>query len=173
LILDWKDFEKTWIDAIVEGIGATASAHPHEQFYAGAIWLLYGDYSSIHSPAFGLNAESTNKDIRWHPPDWRWSPIELVLKRVQRLYTPLAALNLSDDAFEVLWDRHIQALASVSRQATTLVRAGKVPVPSASFNSTFFVGIVDFSQDDADELLQLSVDEQILADSGILKDLAS
>jgi hypothetical protein len=92
---------------------------------------------------------------------------------VQGLYTPLAALNLSDDAFEAVWDRHIQALASVSRQATTLVRAGKVPVPSSSLKTTFFVGIVDFSQDDADELLQLSVDEQILADSGILEELSS
>jgi hypothetical protein len=152
-------------------IKTTATANPDEQFYAGAFWLLYGDNSSIHVPAFGLNSETSDPDLRWHPPDWRWSLIDEAHERVKPLYSPLLHLDVSPETFDVLWEKHIDVLAGASRRATDQVRTGTLSVPDNTFTRHFFVGIIDFGQGDAgDEYLARSVKHGLLQASGVLDD---
>lgn len=170
--VDWQRIERTWFQAAADAIVATVEANPTERFYAGAFWLLYGDYTVIRPSVFGLNAEDSDPDIRWHPPDWRWAMIDAAHERVDPLYEPLTHLDGDEAAFEALWERHIDALAAVSRRLTAFVRSGQIAAPRAAFTPGFFVGIVDFSQgDEAIDYLKRSVDEETIAASGILDDL--
>jgi hypothetical protein len=60
MFLDWAHLEQVWFEAAVDAIVTTAASNPAERLYAGAFWLLYGDYSSLQSPAFGLNSEQSD-----------------------------------------------------------------------------------------------------------------
>ncbi len=168
--VDWKKLEEAWCEAIMEAFDAIASAHPSEQIYVGAFWLLYGDYSSILPPAFGLNSEGGDPEVRWHPPDFRWSPIDEVHHRVQSLYAPLASLSVSEEVFDGLWEEHVGMLASVSRRVTALVRDGSMKIPQMNVTPDFFVGIIDFDRDEeAFDDLRRSVDGPTLERCGILE----
>ncbi len=169
MVVDWSNLQRTWVDAITEAIVVTAAAHPARSLYAGAFWLLYGDHSSILPPAFALNFDGADRSSRWHPPDWQFPSVELVEARMRASYAPLTGLDGDVGTFDVLWERHIDVLASVCREVTAQVRAGALPVAGSSFTSGFFVGIVDFHQDRGDDYLKLSVDARALAGSGILE----
>ncbi len=161
--------ERLRYEAVADAIVATAASNPTERFYAGAFWLLHGDYSSLHAPVFGLNSESSDPAIRWHPPDWRWSIVDEAHERVQPLYRPLRALQVDEPTYQALWDQHIEVLARTSRRVTRAVRSNQLAVDSSAFTPGFFVGIVDFAQgDDAVDYLRRSVDEETIAASGIL-----
>lgn len=71
--VDWAAFEAAWLDAVLATIRDATQASPTERFYAGAFWLLYGDYTKIGSAAFGLGSEPADLHAKWHPPDWRLS----------------------------------------------------------------------------------------------------
>lgn len=169
MIVDWDEIEQEWSDAATEAIVSTTTSNPAERFYAGAFWMLYGDRSSLHVPVFGLNSESSPADIRWHPPDWRWSIIDAAHERVRPLYEPLLTLRVDEATFDALWDRHVDMLAGVSRRLTHAVRSGTLNVDPASFSDHFFVGIIDFSQgDEAIDYLRRSADEKTILTCGIL-----
>ncbi len=170
--VDWKEVESAWVKAAVDAISSTATKHPREQFYAGAFWLLHGDYSSIRVPAFGLNSRSSADDVRWHPPDWKWSLIDAVHERLEPLYAPLLELDASPEIFENLWEQNIDALAAAARRVTDRTHAGGLPVPDKTFTPHFFVGIIDFAHgDSAEDYLRRSVDSERLRASGILDEL--
>jgi hypothetical protein len=105
MLVDWNVIEGAWLQSVTDAIVATAAAHRDERFYAGAFFMLYGDYKSILLPAFGLNAESSSGDVRWHPPDWRWSVIDEAHEHVRPLYKPLEQLDVDKGAFEQLNQR--------------------------------------------------------------------
>ena len=170
MTIDWNEFEHRWVEAVIEAISATVAVHPTERLYAGAFWLLYGDYSSLHVPAFGLNSESSDPEVRWHPPDWRWSSIDEVTERMRPLYVPLLTLHVGESAFESLWEQHIDMLSRVSRRVTESMRAGRAVPGAAVASPGFFIGIIDFGQgDDAVDYLRRSVDAETIAASGILR----
>jgi hypothetical protein len=169
--IDWNEFECRWVEAVIKAIAITVAVHPTERLYAGAFWLLYGDCSSLHVPAFGLSCESSDPEVRWHPPDWRWSLIDEIAERMRPLYVPLLTLHVGESAFESLWEQHIDMLSRVSRRVTESVRAGRVVSDTAVVFPGFFVGIIDFGQgDDAVDYLRRSVDAETIAASGILRD---
>jgi hypothetical protein len=158
---------------VTDAIVATAAANPSEQFYAGAFWLLFGDYSSLHAPVFGLNCENSDPHIRWHPPDWRWTLIDPTHERVLPLYQPLEVLEVDEPTFELLWEQHIDMLARVSRRVTQVVRWNQLAAPSSAFTPGFFVGIIDFSHGgQAVDYLERSVDEETIAACGILDEIS-
>lgn len=167
--IDWNTIEDTWFSAATDAIVVTVASHPNDRLYAGAFWLLYGDYSSILAPAFGLNAEDSDPSVKWHPPDWKWSLIDQVHEQVESLYQPLLELNADESTYEGLWERHIDVLAAVSKRLTAFVAEGQIAAPSSAFAPNFFVGIIDFGQGDRGaEYLRRSVDEHRLIASGIL-----
>ncbi len=169
VIVDWEQFERLWFEVVTGAIVATAVSNPTERFYAGAFWMLHGDGSSLHPPVFGLNSESSDPDIRWHPPDWRWSIIDQAHEHLQPSYRPLLALQVDEATYETLWDQHVEVLARTSRRVTRLVRSNQLIVDSFAFTPGFFVGIIDFAQGiEAVDYLRRSVDEQTIAASGIL-----
>lgn len=171
MVLDWDAIERAWREAVLDAIRATAASNPTERIYAGAFWLLHGDYTSLLVPAFGLNAESSDPQFRWHPPDWRWSVIDEAIHRVAPLYEPLQALEVDGQTFESLCEQHINVLARVSRQVTALVRSGHVAPGAAAFSPSFFVGIIDFAQGEAAvDYLKRSVDEETIEAAGILSE---
>ena len=171
MIVDWEKIEGAWFQSAADAIVATATSNPTERFYAGAFSALYGDYSSILVPGFGLNSENSARDVRWHPPDWRWSIIDEAHERVRPLYQPLLALDVDDSTFDALWERHIDVLATVSHRLTKLVRSHEIAVDPSAFSPEFFVGIIDFSQgDEAIDYLRRSVDEATITSSGILEE---
>jgi hypothetical protein len=53
--VDWEEIESAWFQSAAEAIVATANQNPSERFYAGAFFMLYGNYSSILVPAFGAS----------------------------------------------------------------------------------------------------------------------
>lgn len=165
----WTQIEHAWFEAVCSSIVVTANAHPQERFYAGAFWLLHGDYRSLLCPVFGLNSEQTDPGIRWHPPDWRWSIVDQAHERVRPLYDGLLRLDGDAKRFETLWDEHVDMLSRVSRRVTALARSQKIPGLSVSLSDGFFVGIIDFSQGDAAfDYLRRSVDEITLQGTGLL-----
>ncbi len=167
--VDWGAIERAWLESVTRSIVATVRSNPGECLYAGAFWLLYGDYASIHAPAFSLSPESSDPDLRWHPPDWRWSNLDAPDHALRALYAPLLTLDVDEAVFDVLWEEHIGVLARVSHAATRLVRTGEVLAEPSAFAQSFFVGIIDFAQGDvAFEYLRRSVDEELLVASGIL-----
>ena len=169
MLVDWAEIEQCLFETVVDAITFTVAANAGERFYGGAFWLLYGDYTKISAPVFGLNAESSNQEYRWHPPNWRWSPIDTVSEHLKPLYAPLGSLQIEERAFEALWEEHIDVLARVSRLVTHVVRAQRLAAPGAAFTPEFFVGIVDFGQGDvAIDYLRRSVAEEIIAASRIL-----
>jgi hypothetical protein len=169
--VDWKEIEGGWFQSAADAIVATVASNPTERFYAGAFSPLYGDYSSILVPGFGLNSESWSRDVRWHPPDWHWSIIDEAHERVRPLYQALLALDVDGSTYEVLWERHIDLLAKVSHRLTELVRSREIAADPAAFSTGFFVGIIDFSQgDDAIGYLKRSVDAATITSSGILEE---
>jgi hypothetical protein len=171
VIVDWGKLECAWLQSVTDAVVSTARSNPTERFYAGAFWLLYGDYSSILAPAFGMNSENSDREVRWHPPDWRWSIIDSAHERVRPLYEPLKALQVDVVTFDSLWNEHIDVLARVSRRITDAVRSRTINVDPAAFSDDFFVGIIDFSQgDEAIDYLKRSVDESTIASSGILEE---
>jgi hypothetical protein len=171
--LNWQALEQAWLAAVTEAIVATASAHPTERLYAGAFWLLYSDGVKIAAPVFALNSENTDPADRWCPSEWRWSwsPLDEILARVDLLYEPLESLDVDESTFDVLVEEHIEMLARVSRRVTELVRSQHVVAKSSAFSPKFFVGIVDQTQSarDAFDYLKRSVDEDLIAASGILE----
>jgi hypothetical protein len=168
--VDWDRLEHVWLQSVIDAISVTATENSAERFYAGAFWLLYGDHRTIQPPAFGMNSVNSEPDIRWHPPDWRWSVIDTASERVAPLYRPLLELDVDDRTYEELWDEHINVLARVSRTVTDLVRSNQVEPGHIAFTSDFFVGVIDFAQGDAAvEYLKRSVDEQTLAHTRILE----
>ncbi len=169
MIVDWESIESAWLKSATDAIVGTAASSPTECFYAGAFSTLYGDYSAILIPGFGLNSENWARDARWHPPDWRWSIIDEAHERLRPLYQPLLALEVDHPTYEALWEQHIDLLARVSHRLTELVRSQAVAVAPGSFSPGFFVGIIDFAQgEDAIDYLKRSVDEATIASSGIL-----
>jgi hypothetical protein len=169
MIAHWEQIEHAWSEAVCDSLSAIANAHPKERFYAGAFWLLYGDYTSLQCPVFGLNSEQTDPDIRWHPPDWRWSIVDQAHERVRPLYEGLLSLGGDERSFEILWEEHIDMLARVSRRVTELARSRKIPGLTSELSEGFFVGIIDFSQGEAAfDYLKRSVDEITLRETGLL-----
>ena len=96
--VDWQEIQDAWFEAVLTAVSSTATANPGAQFYAGAFWLLYGDYSTIHVPVFGLNSETSDTGIRWHPPDWEVVPY----RRRPRAYG--AAVRTPHETRRVLGD---------------------------------------------------------------------
>lgn len=170
---DWSPVEQEWKRLIVAAIRDLVSAFPDERFYVGAFWLLYGDYSSLLPPAFGFNSEahailqsdsSGDADVRWHPPDWRWSVIDSVSAVITPLYAPLRSLDLSDEAYESLWEEHLQMLSRVCRDLTESAASGTAAFEGLHLPDGFFLGIIDGAQgDDYERLLRLSIDDTHLA----------
>lgn len=169
--IDWDAIESAWEHAILAAIHSVAAAHPAEVLYAGAFWMLYGDYTSILPPAFGLNAESAGAGTRWHPADWLWPVVDEVASAVAEHYMPLANLAIPADSFDAVWQRHIDLLSRVSRKVTAAVQAREVGLPSSALAANFFVGIIDFAQgEDAVSYLVQSVGDRTILDVGILED---
>lgn len=169
----WAEFEQAGIDAIALAIAKVQGNFPREELYAGAFWLLYGDYNSLHVPAFGLNGEAhatmTDKsgrviDIRWHPPDWKWCVVDEAVERMRPLYRPFLDLDISPEDFEELWESHAAMLARVCRMTTDFARTWSGMFADLSLPSGFLVGIIDWAQgDELPELLRLSLSEEVLA----------
>jgi hypothetical protein len=169
--IEWDQIEKAWVNAITRAIVSITTKNPDECFYAGAFWLLYGDYSSILVPVFGMNSENTDPSIRWHPPNWRWDIINDAVDEVKPLYEPLLEIDVDDKTFEAMWNQHISMLASASKNITSLVRSNKLDINISATTPNFFVGIIDFSYgDEATDYLNRSVDEETIKTSGILED---
>lgn len=173
IIQDWTAIERAWKRSATQAIREIASTFPNEEIYAGAFWLLYGDYSCLRAPLFGLNAEShavssaeaegTPFGLRWHPPDWRWSVIDSVFQAMESLYEPFSKLKISDSAFEELWEGHERMLARVCLELTEAARERRDGFECAVLPETFIVGIIDGSQgDDYERLLRLSIAEKSL-----------
>jgi hypothetical protein len=170
MFVDWADVEQTWFEAAVDAIVTTSASNPAERLYAGAFWLLYGDYTSLLAPAFGLNSESSVPEVRWHPPDWRWATIDRAHQRLQPLYQPLQHLQVEKQHYETLWQQHIDALARAPRRVTELARSNQLQVGNMELSPRFFVGIIDFSHGDAAwDYLRRSVDEETISSSGLLE----
>ena len=163
---DWNMLEDAWVRAATDALVGLATAHPDERIYAGAFWMLYGDYSSIQVPAFGANAESAAEGQRWAPPDWAWSMGNDAHEHVRTLSDPLQDLEIDEGAFEALWAEHIAMLGRVCRRVTSAMRAGD---HAGAFTSAFFVGILDQSQDEALAYLKQSADEATLEAAGVLE----
>jgi hypothetical protein len=172
-IRDWTDIEQAWKRSVTQAICEIAASYPNEEIYAGAFWLLYGDYSCLHAPIFGLNAEShavasadadgTLIGLRWHPPDWRWAVMDPVVEAMKPLYKPFLKLDVSDAEFEELWEGHERMLARVCIELTEAVRQRRLGFEGATLPERFFVGIIDGAQgDDYERLLRLSVAEESL-----------
>lgn len=167
--VDWEAIETAWLELVTRSIVTTVRTDPGECLYAGAFWLLYGDYASIRAPAFSLGPETSGADVRWHPPDWRWSNLGASDQALRSLYAPMLKLDVDAAKFDVLWEEHISVLARVCRTATRLLRAGEMVAEPSAFAPSFFVGIIDFAQGNAAlEYLRRSVDEELLLASGIL-----
>ena len=168
---DWILIEETWIAATRHAIEETLAANPGETFYAGAFWLLYGDDVQINPPCLGLNSEESDPEIRWHPPDWRWDIVDSVIEHMESAYEPLGNLDVSESAWDALWERHIEVLSRVSKEVTRAARSGEIPKGDASLGPHFFVGIIDFAQgDDAIDYLHGSVAPDLLHASGVLEE---
>lgn len=79
-----QDIEAKWFETAAEAILTQVSAYPQEQFYAATFWLFYEDSTRFGTPLLALNTESwieamdpeTGIDLRWHPPDWRFSHLD-------------------------------------------------------------------------------------------------
>jgi hypothetical protein len=171
VVVDWIEIERTWFEAVVDAIVATSAVNPTEHFYVGAFWLVYGDYSSLRVPVFGLNSEShSDPDVRWHPPEWRWSIIDLAHERVEPLYRPMLTLDGDEPTYEALWDKQIEVLARISRRVTRLARSHQLVVEPSALTPGFFLAILDHAQGREAVLdhLRCSVDEESLQRSGIL-----
>lgn len=168
MTFDWKGVEDAWIGAATDALVTLVTSHPDERIYVGAFWMLYGDYRSIQVPAFGANAESAAAGRRWDPPEWEleWSMGNDAHEHVRSLYEPLQDLEIEESAFEALWAEHIAMLGRVCRRVTAVIRAGD---RAGAFTSTFFVGILDPSQDEALAYLKQSAEEATLEAAGVLE----
>lgn len=172
--VDWAELEREWLEVIALACSEVRSKSPQEELYAGAFWLLYGDYRSILVPAFALNSEAHSTltradgqaiDVRWDPPEWKWCVVDEAVEHMRPLYQQLAELDISSEDFEVLWDSHASMLAKVCRTTTACARARSGKFSNIDMPPRFLVGIIDWAQGGAlPNLLRLSLSEEVLGE---------
>ncbi|MET1078742.1 MAG: DUF4303 domain-containing protein [Pseudomonas sp.] len=176
--VNWVEFEREWIDAIALACSEIRNESPQEELYAGAFWLLYGDYKSLLVPAFALNCEAhatlTEEsgqaiDVRWDPSEWKWSSVDQAVEYMRPLYKQFIDLDISAEDFEQLWESHAAMLAKVCRTTTSCARARSGKFSNIELPSKFLVGIIDWAQgDDLPKLLRLSLSEEVLVEHDTL-----
>ena len=172
--VDWAELERQWLEVVALACSEVRSKSPKEEIYAGAFWLLYGDYKSIHVPAFALNSEAHTTlteedgqviDVRWDPPEWKCCVVDEAIEHMRPLYQQLTELDISSEDFEVLWASHSAMLARVCRTTTICARERSGRFANIEMPPKFLVGIIDWAQgDDLPSLLRLSLSEEVLGE---------
>lgn len=176
--VNWSEFEREWLEVIALACSEIQRNFPQEELYAGAFWLLHGDYTSLLVPAFALNSEThatltvergQEIDVRWDPPDWKWSVVDEAVERMRPLYEQFLQLDVSSAEFDELWESHTAMLARVCRSTTACARARSGKYADTSISPRFLVGIIDWAQgEDVPKLLRLSLSEEVLGENGAL-----
>jgi hypothetical protein len=136
-----REIESQWPTHIRRGLGELIRDHPKEQFYVAAFWQFYCDYTVIHPPAFGANAESAARQgARWIPSEWKWDVLNTVIDGIMPLY-----LQLSDElkeAPEAEWDQviaaHYELIPRVARSVTIAIQDRAGPFRDLSLPKGFF-----------------------------------
>jgi hypothetical protein len=162
-----REIESQWPSHIRRGLGELVRDHPSEQIYVAAFWQFYCDYTVIHPPAFGANAESAADDgTRWQPAEWKWDVLRSVIDGIMPVYLELSeALNgATEGEWEEVIAAHYQLVPRVARVVTKAARERSGVFGDLELPKDFFVFAWDFEADakTSNRLVRASVDAAVL-----------
>jgi hypothetical protein len=171
-----RQIEEKWFDAVSITIGSLTESFSHEQFYAGAFWLCYVDYTMFGVPCFAMNTGShlaaTNGDAqdngtRWSPPNWQFDVIDETVETMSPHYNELSRslAGKSEADWDAAIEEHFQVLARVCRRLTRATRARAGMFARINLPTDFVVGVFEEREGEPvfSRLVRASVEPNVLS----------